>query len=185
MNSATIAESPACPNASAASGSPMLPQLLNIIGGTNVRWSSCSSLRERPREQARAQHDADAAQDQQLVRGEVEILARQRGEDERRREHVHVDPVDPRHVRPAPGARKPKPSAMIEEHRQDDAEDALEHGPPARGHASLEDVPRDVVVAGDAGETRVDVRGVDRRWSRRSSFAAWYETSSSSRSITV
>ena len=25
------------PNASTASGSPMLPQLLNIIGGTNVR----------------------------------------------------------------------------------------------------------------------------------------------------
>src|SRR5450432_2772843 len=44
VNSATIAERPACPNASAASGSPMLPQLLNIIGGTKVRVSSCSSL---------------------------------------------------------------------------------------------------------------------------------------------
>ena len=37
--SATIAENPLCPNASAASGKPMLPQLLNIIGGTNVRGS--------------------------------------------------------------------------------------------------------------------------------------------------
>jgi len=32
------------PNASTASGSPRLPQLLNIIGGTNVRWSSCRSF---------------------------------------------------------------------------------------------------------------------------------------------
>ena len=37
VNSATIAEKPACPNASTASGRPMLPQLLNIIGGTKVR----------------------------------------------------------------------------------------------------------------------------------------------------
>ena len=44
MNSATIAENPGAANASAASGSPMLPQLLNIIGGTNVRGSWCSSF---------------------------------------------------------------------------------------------------------------------------------------------
>jgi hypothetical protein len=37
VNTATIGESPAGPKASAASGSPMLPQLLNIIGGTKVR----------------------------------------------------------------------------------------------------------------------------------------------------
>ena len=43
VKSATIAEKPACPYASTASGSPMLPQLLNIIGGTNVRLSSCRS----------------------------------------------------------------------------------------------------------------------------------------------
>ena len=40
VNSATIGEKPAVPYASAASGSPMLPQLLNIIGGTNVRTSA-------------------------------------------------------------------------------------------------------------------------------------------------
>ena len=42
MNTATIAEKPAGPKASAASGRPMLPQLLNIIGGTNVRKSAWS-----------------------------------------------------------------------------------------------------------------------------------------------
>ena len=45
VNSATIADNPAgrIARASTASGRPMLPQLLNIIGGTNVRGSSCSS----------------------------------------------------------------------------------------------------------------------------------------------
>ena len=37
VNSVTIAESPAGPKLRYASGSPMLPQLLNIIGGTHVR----------------------------------------------------------------------------------------------------------------------------------------------------
>ena len=39
-NSATIGPKPAAPYASAASGSPMLPQLLNITGGTSVRRST-------------------------------------------------------------------------------------------------------------------------------------------------
>ncbi len=39
-NSATAAPKPGGPNASSASGRPMLPQLLNIIGGTNVRTFS-------------------------------------------------------------------------------------------------------------------------------------------------
>ena len=43
VNIATIADNPGWPNASTANGRPMLPQLLNIIGGTNVRGSSCSS----------------------------------------------------------------------------------------------------------------------------------------------
>jgi len=43
-NSATIGPKPRSPNASTASGRPMLPQLLNIIGGTNVRGSWCSSF---------------------------------------------------------------------------------------------------------------------------------------------
>ena len=37
VNRATIAEKPAWPKASTASGSPMLPQLLNIAVGTSVR----------------------------------------------------------------------------------------------------------------------------------------------------
>jgi len=43
VNIATIADNPGWPNASTANGRPMLPQWLNIIGGTKVRGSSCSS----------------------------------------------------------------------------------------------------------------------------------------------
>ncbi len=39
----TIAASPGRPKASTASGRPMLPQLLNIIGGTKVRGLTCAS----------------------------------------------------------------------------------------------------------------------------------------------
>ena len=39
MNNATADGSPAAPKASTASGNPMLPQLLYIIGGTKVRTS--------------------------------------------------------------------------------------------------------------------------------------------------
>ena len=65
VNSATIAEKPACPNASTASGRPMLPQLLNIIGRHERAVVDLQHARDRPREQARAEHDADAASDQQ------------------------------------------------------------------------------------------------------------------------
>jgi hypothetical protein len=44
VKSATMGEKPAPPYASTASGSPMLPQLLNIIGGTNVRGLRCISF---------------------------------------------------------------------------------------------------------------------------------------------
>ncbi len=39
MNKATASDRPAEPKASTASGKPMLPQLLYIIGGTKVRGS--------------------------------------------------------------------------------------------------------------------------------------------------
>ena len=42
-NIATAGPSPAGPKASTASGKPMLPQLLNITGGTKVRGSYLNS----------------------------------------------------------------------------------------------------------------------------------------------
>jgi hypothetical protein len=42
VNSRVIIPSPCWPAAMIASGTPMLPQLLNIIGGTKVFGSPCS-----------------------------------------------------------------------------------------------------------------------------------------------
>jgi hypothetical protein len=73
----------------------MLPQLLNMTGGTNVRLILGQQIRERQREQARAEHHANAAEDQELAAREIEFLARQRREDERGSKYIHVDAVDP------------------------------------------------------------------------------------------
>ena len=78
----------------------MLPQLLNIIGGTKCAVFM-QQLRKRPGQQAGTRDDADRTEYQCRVRCQVEILARQRGEDQRRCEHVDVDAIDPRHVGPS------------------------------------------------------------------------------------
>ena len=92
VNSATIAEKPGWPNASTASGSPMLPQLLNIIGGTNVRRSSCSSRANGHASSPEPDDDADAAERSAILfAARSNSLPASAREDERRRQHVHVD----------------------------------------------------------------------------------------------
>ena len=82
---------------------------------------------EGPREQPGPGDDADGTENQDVVCREIEILIRQRSENERWRQDVHVDAVDPRHVRlDAAGVEVAQNDDA--EHGQDDAEYAFDHG---------------------------------------------------------
>jgi len=79
------------------------------------------------RQQSRADHHADAAEDQQPVVQHIEIPAGKCGKDQRRGEHIHAEAVDHRHLG-LHAARIEITQRDDGEDRQDDAEDAPEHG---------------------------------------------------------
>jgi hypothetical protein len=89
----------ASPQASTASGRPMLPELLNSIGGTSVFGWTADQPGKRPGEQAAGRQHEKTAQRQRPVGQQIEGFAGHRGEDQRRHENIHVQPVGHRHFR--------------------------------------------------------------------------------------
>jgi hypothetical protein len=103
----------------------MLPQLLNIIGGTKCADPRAAAARRATRA-GPSRAPTDGADDQHAIDDKIEVLARQRAENQCRRQQVHVDSIDPGHVRiGAAGVEVAQQDDA--EYRQDDAEDALDH----------------------------------------------------------
>jgi hypothetical protein len=101
----------------------MLPELLNIIGGTKVLAVDLQQPCHRPGQQAGAEDHQRAAQRQLPVVGEVEGFGGQRGEHQRRHQHVHADLVGDADVGTLDPAVPPA-DADDREDREDDGEDA-------------------------------------------------------------
>ena len=167
----------------------MLPQLLNIIGGTNVRASACISRANGHASSPEPSTTPMLPTSSIRFAADVEILARERGEDERGREHVHADPVDQRHVRL--DAARVQPAERDDENtgrmmpRMRSSIDcaaivrARERTRPAQGCTARgcrrRRCPR---AASSTNAASIAIVSPVRR-------AAWNDTSSSSRSITV
>lgn len=81
---------------------------------------------DRPAEQARSEDDHRAADREHPDVGKLEGLARERGEDERRHEDVHVDIIGGNHVG-TPTAAIDVSDADDGEDREDDVDDLDEH----------------------------------------------------------
>jgi hypothetical protein len=124
VNNATIGEKPAGAVGQRSQRQPHVAAVVEHHRRHERPRVRVHQPRERPRQQSGAEHDTDAAHEQHPVRADVEILAGECGKDESRREHVHADSIDERHVRLHTAREQPAERDDAED-RQDDAEDSL------------------------------------------------------------
>ena len=101
MNSTTAACSAVSPNANSASGMPMLPLLLNIIGAGRCA-RRCRPGARTATGSPEPSTTAMPPMARSRYRSKSRRLVGQRPEHQRRREHLDIEPVDDAHVRPVP-----------------------------------------------------------------------------------